>query len=179
MLMMWGYDKMQALYTMIFDDFLTQYEASAEWQKVKTIFDQFPAFQSGDNAIDVYTLFVERFRLREIGAETPSIFIHYCEDRARELFVKFSWKLQQFNEQYTQLMGRSTTLEGGGTDEIYLFPVNSSAQRLASKTSFTRQNAGQIAGNLSNPELLTLVMNLRDIYIDVVRECEPLFMGIM
>lgn len=171
---------MQALYTMIFNDFLTRFEDSPEWAKVIEIFEQFPSYRQG-NAPEttVYTLFKERYKFREIGAETASLFAHYCEDRARELYVKYSWKLDLFNQQYTQLMGRSTTLEGGGEDNIYLFPVNSAAQRLASKTSFTRHNAAQIAGNLSNPELLTLAFNLRDIFIDVVQEFEPLFMGIL
>lgn len=171
---------MQAKYTMIFDDFLAQYGNDDAWQKVKSLFEKFPAYQSGDNAITtVYELFIGRYKFREIGAETPSLFAHFCEDRTRELFVKYSWKLQLYNEEYGKLMGRSTSLEGGGEDFIYLFPVNSSAQRLASKTSFTRNNAGQIAGNLSNPELLTLALNLRDLFIDVVNEFEPLFMGVM
>lgn len=171
---------MQALYTMTFDDFIAKYGNSPEWEKVKSIFNQFPAYQSEENAITtVYELFIERYKFREIGAETPSLFVHFCEERVRELYVKYSWKLQLYNEQYNKLMGRSTTLEGGGEDSIYLFPVNSSAQRLASKTSFTRTNAGQIGGNLSNPELLTLALNLRDLYIDVINEFEPLFMGIM
>ena len=164
---------------MIFDDFIKEYGNTPEWDKVKSIFNQFPAYQSGDNAVTtVYELFIERYKFREIGAETPSIFAHYCEDRTRELYVKYSWKLQLYNQQYNKLMERSTTLAGGGEDNIYLFPINSNAQRLASKTSFTRQNAGQIAGNLSNPELLELAFNLRDLFIDVVGEFEPLFLGI-
>lgn len=173
---------MQALYTMTFEEFLTRYENSSEWAKVLELFEQFPTYKEereGAPEITIYTLFKDRYKFREIGAETPSLFAHFCEDRVRELYVKYSWKLQLYNEQYNKLMGRSTTLEGGGEDFIYLFPVNSSAQRLASKTTFTRKNAGQIGGNLSNPELLTLALNLRDLFIDVVDEFEPLFMGIM
>lgn len=172
--------KFPANYTMTFSDFLERFGDTPEWQKVKDIFAKFPAYQvSGDTSIiTIYELFTERYKFREIGAETPSLFAHFCEDRSRELLVKYSWKLQLYNQEYNKVMGRSVSLKSDGNDYVYLFPVNSTAERLASKTKFDRTADAQIAGNLSNPELLTLSMNLRDIFIDVVAEFEPLFMGI-
>ena len=166
---------------MTFNDFLESYGTSSEWESVKTIFAQFPAYTlGGDSPVyTIYTLFVERYKYREIGAETPSLFAHFVEDRARELVVKYAWKLQLFNEQYTQVMGRFVKVEESGNDYVYLYPINSTAKRLASSTSFDRNSAAAIGGGISNPELLTLSLNLRDIFIDVIQEFEPLFMGVM
>jgi len=102
---------MIALYTETFEDFLTREETSTAWQNIKSSFGAFPNFNIAGTNLSMYDLFVDKYELREIGSETPSIFVHNINDKLNECKLKFLPKIKLFLDNYSNLMERKVSLD--------------------------------------------------------------------
>lgn len=144
---------MKALYTETFGDFLARNEDSEIWQAIVSKFAMFPIFSLQALDFDMYTLFKEKYDIREIGGETESLFVHFVNDKTNELLVKYAPKIALYVDNFAKLLDRKITLANNstdtrvmdrtiGTDEnkaVKLNPINATAGDGSSRTA-TRED---------------------------------------
>lgn len=111
---------MKALYTEIFSDFLERNEDSEVWQAIVQKFAKFPAFNLQALNFDMYSLFRHKYDLREIGAETESLFTHFIEEKLNESLIEYAPKINLYVSNFAKLMDRKLTLTESHTDERVL-----------------------------------------------------------
>lgn len=175
---------MQALYTRTFEDFLKQYQDTAEWEEVKAMFDKFPAFTFADLDINysVYDMFIERYDIHEIGAETDNLFFHYCREKVRENIVKYAPKMREYIQNFGKAFERQLTYTENEDTKQYLNPVNAAAgganERVITHVITGRDRTNLIATFKTNTELLNELLNIEDIYNECLDTFNELFMQI-
>lgn len=157
---------MKALYTETLEDFLERNEDSEVWQAIIQKFAKFPIFNLQSLNFDFYTLFVDKYEIREIGAETESLFVHFIKDTLNETLIAYAPKinlyLTNFNNlldrkielansyEDTRVMDRSidTTNDDSEMKTIGLNPITSIAgegdARSATKETISRDNANNV-----------------------------------
>lgn len=111
---------MRALYTELFSDFLERNEDSEIWQAIIQKFAKFPAFNLQALNFDMYSMFRHRFEIREIGAETESIFTHFIEEKLNESLIEYAPKINLYLTNFAKLMDRKLSLTESHTDERVL-----------------------------------------------------------
>ena len=111
---------MKALYTEIFSDFLERNEDSEVWQAIVQKFAKFPAFNLQALNFDMYSLFRHKYDIREIGAETESLFTHFIEEKLNESLIEYAPKINLYVSNFAKLMDRKLTLTESHTDERVL-----------------------------------------------------------
>ena len=111
---------MKALYTEIFSDFLDRNEDSEVWQAIVQKFAKFPVFNLQVLNFDMYSLFRHKYDIREIGAETESLFTHFIEEKLNESLIEYAPKINLYLTNFAKLMDRKLTLTEGHTDERVL-----------------------------------------------------------
>ena len=111
---------MKALYTETFSDFLDRNEDSEVWQAIIQKFAKFPAFNLQALNFDMYSLFRHKYDIREIGAETESLFTHFIEEKLNESLIEYAPKINLYISNFTKLMDRKLTLTESHTDERVL-----------------------------------------------------------
>lgn len=111
---------MKALYTETFSDFLERNEDSEVWQAIIQKFAKFPAFNLQALNFDMYSLFRHKYDIREIGAETESLFTHFIEEKLNESLIEYAPKINLYVSNFTKLMDRKLTLTESHTDERVL-----------------------------------------------------------
>ena len=159
---------MKALYTETFGDFLERNESSEIWQAIVTKFAKFPTFNLQLLNFSMYDLFKEKYDVREIGAETESLFVHFVNDKLNEVLVQYAPKINLYLENFSKLLDRKITLANNSTDtrvmdrtinttdtgdithddnenkSTYLNPINAVAgtgsDRTATRDNVTRDN---------------------------------------
>lgn len=175
---------MQALYTRTFEDFLKQYQDSAEWAEVKAMFDKFPTFTFADLDINysVYDMFIERYDIHEIGAETDNLFFHYCREKVRENIVRYAPKMREYIQNFAKAFERQISYTENEDTKQYLNPVNAAAgganERVITHVITGRDRTNLIATFKTNTELLNELLNIEDIYNECLDTFNELFMQI-
>lgn len=111
---------MKALYTETFSDFLDRNEDSEIWQAIIQKFAKFPAFNLQALNFDMYSLFRHKYDIREIGAETESLFTHFIEEKLNESLIEYAPKINLYVSNFAKLMDRKLTLTESHTDERVL-----------------------------------------------------------
>lgn len=111
---------MKALYTEIFSDFLERNEDSEVWQAIVQKFAKFPAFNLQALNFDMYSLFRHKYDIREIGAETESLFTHFIEEKLNESLIEYAPKIDLYISNFAKLMDRKLTLTESHIDERVL-----------------------------------------------------------
>lgn len=111
---------MKALYTETFSDFLERNEDSEVWQAIIQKFAKFPAFNLQALNFDMYSLFRHKYDIREIGAETESLFTHFIEEKLNESLIEYAPKINLYVSNFAKLMDRKLTLTESHTDERVL-----------------------------------------------------------
>ena len=111
---------MKALYTETFSDFLDRNEDSEVWQAIIQKFAKFPAFNLQALNFDMYSLFRHKYDIREIGAETESLFTHFIEEKLNESLIEYAPKINLYVSNFAKLMDRKLTLTESHTDERVL-----------------------------------------------------------
>ena len=65
---------------------------------------KFPNFVFGDNInLSILTMFLEKYDVREIGAETEELFLHFWREKCNELLMKYAPKMQKWLENFDDL----------------------------------------------------------------------------
>lgn len=111
---------MKALYTETFSDFLERNEDSEVWQAIIQKFAKFPAFNLQALNFDMYSLFRHKYDIREIGAETESLFTHFIEEKLNESLIEYAPKINLYVSNFAKLMDRKLTLTESHTDKRVL-----------------------------------------------------------
>ena len=111
---------MKALYTETFSDFLDRNEDSEVWQAIIQKFAKFPAFNLQALNFDMYSLFRHKYDIREIGAETESLFTHFIEEKLNESLIEYAPKINLYVSNFAKLMDRKLTLTESHTDKRVL-----------------------------------------------------------
>lgn len=101
--------------------------------EVLTLMEKFPNFEFGDNLdISMLELFLHKYDIREIGAETEELFLHYWREKTSELLIKYLPKIEMWLEHFNSLFEFKVELEledeennsTGSQNTYYLNPVN-------------------------------------------------------
>ena len=86
-------DRMESLYTETLEDLLENLGYGTENENpflssCLEKMDLFPRFVFGENiSISMKELFLEKYDIREIGAETEQLFLHFWNERTNELLI--------------------------------------------------------------------------------------------
>ena len=170
-----------SLYTETLADFLERNESSSQWQAIKNrLTNLLPVFNVG-GVFDrnFYELFVEKYDIREIGAETESLFYHYLNETISEVIIKYRPKITQFVDNFNNLFKRSVSLEYHDDNKYYLNPANTQADKLNNRTKYDGSKDQSFAFLTSNARLMKEIMDLQDIYYAALEEFEKCFMGVL
>ena len=159
---------------------------------------KFPNFVFGDNInLSILTMFLEKYDVREIGAETEELFLHFWREKCNELLMKYAPKMQKWLENFDDLFKFTVTLKRKDTETTgtsnqntyYLNPANSNTQNL--KVQDVDKSDGSIEKEINSErdvlqsvwgktraDIMEKILNLKDIFNDCLLEFEPLFMGL-
>lgn len=158
-------------------------------------FALFPVIEIGDTEFNIKDLFIERYDLREIGAETEQLFAHYLNETLSDIIIEYVPKIEMFVANFNKLMDRKVTLSKSltrqtgelGDNKYYLNPVNAdSTGKLQNFDTYgsnvtegvTETNDVAYSWFKTNPEILKQVMELKNIYITALDSFEKLFLGV-
>ena len=169
-----------ALYTETLAEFLERNESSSQWQALKQRFLLMPTFNvEGVMDRNFYELFVEKYDVREIGAETESLFFHYLNETISEVLIKYKPKISVFINNFNSLFERKVRLSYSDDNKYYLNPINTTSEKLQNRTKYDGGKDQSFAFLTSNAKLMQEIMNLKDIYNEALNEFEKCFMGVL
>ena len=169
---------MQALYTMLFKDYLDR------GGTIPPQIDNFKPFTLGGLNLNMKDLFIERNELKEIGAETEALFYHLMNDTINEALIKYNNKIEMYIDKFNILMERTVEENGSSKNANYLNPINSNTNGdnapKINDLSTSEYKATKTFGYFkSNPEILKEVLMLEDIYNDALAFMDRCFLGII
>ena len=170
-----------ALYTETLAEFLERNESSSQWQAIKTRFDLMPKFEVEEDGFDLdfYNLFKEKYDVREIGAETESLFTHYINETLSSILLKYSAKIEFYNTHFKDLMQRTIKVETEGENDAFLNPINTTSSKLTNKNTF-KGSKEQVFGYWhSNARIMKEIIEIRDLYNEALDMFEICFMGVL
>lgn len=102
------------------------------YQNLFSKFPKFNLFEDGTE-LDMFTLFRDKYDIREIGAESEELFGHFLREKIQELLIKYVPKINMFLDNFNELFKFSVKLDldykesysNGGQNTYYLNPANS------------------------------------------------------
>lgn len=179
-----------SLYTETLADFLERNESSSQWQAIKDRFNLMPLFNIGGDLYEFpqesaffdrsfYELFIEKYDVREIGAETESLFYHYINETISEVLIKYKHKIAIFVDKFNKLFDRKVELEYHDDNKYYLNPVNTQADKLQNRTKYDGSKEQSFAFLSSNARVLQEIIDIKNIYYEALDEFEKCFMGVL
>lgn len=169
-----------SLYTETLANFLERNESSSQWQAIKDRFMLMPVFNiAGAFDRNFYELFVEKYDLREIGAETESLFTHFINETISEVLIKYRPKIYQFITNFNSLFTRKVQLEYHDDNKYYLNPANTQADKLQNRTKYDGSKEQSFAFLSTNPRIMQEIIDIKDVYYEALSEFEKCFMGIL
>jgi hypothetical protein len=190
--------EMISLFTETLDDLLKNKgygtaSQDAALTEILSLMGKFPNFTFGEDLnISMTDLFMHKFDIREIGAETEELFMHYWKERINELLIKYVPKitmwLDNFNDLFKFTVELTTTnnLTNANTNSYYLNPVNANSEKLSNKDTSTETKTGTVKREVlqtvwgkTRAMILEQILNLKDVYNDCLNEFEVIFMGAM
>ena len=166
--------------------------------EVLELMGKFPNFVFGDNiSFSMIDLFIKKYDIREIGAETEELFLHFWREKTNELLMKYAPKMQKWLENFDDLfkftvklsrdeMKTDTSLD---KNTYYLNPVSSNTENLKvqdvdksdgnSKSELhSSRDVLQSVWGKTRADIMEKILNLKDIFNDCLIEYETIFMGV-
>ena len=110
-------DRMESLYTETLEDLLENLGYGTENENpflssCLEKMDLFPRFVFGENiSISMKELFLEKYDVREIGAETEQLFLHFWNERTNELLIEYVPKIDMWLKHFNDLFKFTVKLE--------------------------------------------------------------------
>lgn len=171
----------RALYTETLAEFLERNESSSpQWQLIIQRFNMIPEFNLGGSFDkSFYDLFVEKYDIREIGAETESLFTHFINETISEVVIKYRPKIFHLVNNFNNLFSRTVSLDYHDDNKYYLNPVNTQADKLQNRTKYDGSKEQSFAFLTSNPKMMSEILAIKDIYYEALEEFEKCFMGVL
>ena len=99
---------------------------------ILALLDKFPDFVFGEDIeLSFKELFIEKYDIREIGAETEELFMHYWREKTNEIIIKYVPKIQMWLDNFNDLFKFTVKLEiddtssfaEGTQNTYYLNPI--------------------------------------------------------
>lgn len=146
-------------------------------EEYSSLWSNFPSFTLNDLNLNMYDMFYDKYRLREIGAETEEMFEIFYKSKLNDMLVKYVPKLTAFISNWNKLFERKITLSNSGSNSYYLNPMTPNGTlKLDDKDSYenTQERPLSMFGK-TNAELMEQVLNLKDIFLDCLNEFNSLF----
>ena len=173
-------------------------EQTASLTEIINLMDKFPTFVFSDTiTFTMKDLFIAKYDIREIGAPTEDLFMHFWREKTNELLMKYAPKMQKWLENFDDLFKFTVKLErddtfNGSTNNkntYYLNPVNTTTENLkvqdVDKSENTRDNTFhserdvlQSVWGKTRADIMEKILNLKDIFNDCLAEYEQIFMGV-
>lgn len=142
-------------------------------------------------------LFIQKYDIREIGAETEEMFLHFWREKTNELLMKYAPKMQKWKENFDDLFKFTVKLERDETiadydnnkNTYYLNPVSSATENLKVQDVDKSENTSgssvhserdvlQSVWGKTRADIMEKILNLKDIFNDCLSEYETIFMGV-
>lgn len=131
-----------SLYTETLADFLENKgygtaSQDASLTQVLNLMAKFPNFVFGNEInINFTEMFIEKYDIREIGAETEELFLHFWRERTNTLLIKYVPKIHMWLENFNKLFEFKVKLSisedqkysNGSQDTYYLNPVSANTE---------------------------------------------------
>lgn len=203
-------DTMTALYTETLETLLENKgfgtaSQDASLTEILELMGKFPKFVFGEDIeINFTTLFIQKFDIREIGAETEELFLHFWREKTNELLIKYVPKITMWLENFENLFKFTVRLSteenqnysSGTQDTVYLNPVTANTgvsktvvvdeQNKTTTTTFTggnlktedvatRDNNGQRKRTLDRDVLQSVWGKTRPIILKQIMELEDIY----
>ena len=166
--------------------------------EILAIMDKFPTFVFGENIqISMLELFLHKYDIREIGAETEELFLHFWHERANELLIEYTPKIQMWLDHFNDLFKFTVTLEisediavSNDRDNLYyLNPVNT-GNNLRVQEKNENNDSGekhrvmsrdvlQSVWGKTRAQLLDQILQLKQVYNMCLNDFATIFMGIL
>lgn len=159
----------------------------------------FPSFVFGEHIeLSMLGLFISKYDIREIGAETEQLFLHFWKERANELLIEYAPKIQMWLDHFNDLfkftvrleISETVGLENSGHNTYYLNPVSASGTNLkvqdktenggtALQTRSMERDVLQSVWGKTRAQLLSQIMELQSVYNYCIRDFATIFMGVL
>lgn len=165
--------------------------------EILNLMDKFPNFVFDDLTLSMKTLFLQKYDIREIGAETEELFLHFWREKTNELLMKYAPKMQKWLDNFDDLFKFTVKLErdetesstDGTTNTYYLNPVNNNTTNLKvqdvdksdntyGNTKHVERDVLQSVWGKTRADIMEKILNLKDIFNDCLAEYETIFMGV-
>ena len=166
--------------------------------EILALMDKFPAFVFSDTInFSMKTLFMQKYDIREIGAETEELFMHFWREKTNELLMKYAPKMQKWLDNFDDLFKFTVKLDLDTTENIYnnnqntyyLNPVNGTTEKLKvqdvdksqgsnNRGVHTERDVLQSVWGKTRADIMEKILNLKDIFNDCLSEYEIIFMGV-
>ncbi len=110
-------DRMESLYTETLEDLLENLGYGTENQNPSLTdclnkMKKFPSFVFGEEiTLSMEALFLEKYDIREIGAETEELFLHFWNERINELLIEYVPKIDMWLKHFNDLFKFTVKLE--------------------------------------------------------------------
>lgn len=163
-------------YTLFYKDVVANYGAPEALGKI-------PSITIAEQTYNFADLFYERFKHREICAET----VEYWKDLANRYLTEaaliFTQKIKQYEELAPKVTERVETTQESTVDNFYLNPTVSAnpAEPRTPKLQSTSEHIYPhhlVFNTKNNADILETALDIRNIYFDCLLYCEKLFMSI-
>lgn len=194
---------MIALYTETLETLLKNKHYGEESQdssltEVLALMYKFPNFVFSDTInFSMKDLFMKKYDIREIGAETEELFLHFWREKTNELLMKYAPKMQKWLENFDDLFKFTVKLEldtrenssNNNQNTYYLNPANGTITNLKvqdvdkseggnSRGLHTERDVLQSVWGKTRADIMEKILNLKDIFNDCLQEFETIFMGV-
>ena len=132
----------------------------ASLTEILGLMDKFPNFVFGENLnLSMKQLFLDKYDIREIGAETEELFMHYWKEHTQRLLIKYVPKIKMWIDNFKDLFKFTVKLDldwdekysNGSQNTYYLNPItaNTGVQKTVvvdeeNKTTTTTFSGGNL-----------------------------------
>ena len=174
-------------------------EQSQSLTEIIETMNLFPNFVFGENIeLSMLDLFLEKYDIREIGAETEQLFMHFWKERANELLIEYAPKIQMWLDHFNDLFKFTVKLEisesvGYRNDRgntYYLNPVSSISTDLkvqeksdindnGIKNRTMNRDVLQSVWGKTRAQLLSQILELQSVYNYCIKDFATIFMGVL
>lgn len=169
---------MYGLYTITYKEWCEKH-AEVETSVETTFNTYFPTFTIGDEQISMYSLFKTRNLYKDIGCETDEMFEHELKRKVTEVAVEFNKRLNIYLSNFDKLFDRVLTLSYNSSNEYYLNPVLDGGGKLQDQTKNSGEHDQAFGYFKSNPDIMKAILDIKEIYISVLKEFDILFMVVL
>ena len=105
--------------------------------EVLTLMEKFPDFVFGTNlTLSMKDLFIKKYDIREIGAETEELFLHFWRETTNRLLIEYVPKIKMWLDNFNDLFKFTVKLDttsnekysSGSQNTYYLNPVSANTE---------------------------------------------------